>query len=261
MDIAKHQRWTISEKRKLCTNNTGKQWIIIAPVKAPTIQMLRYAKLQAWTLLIVEVKGTPETWQQEFSKLSEQSAAALPEQLSLLVFLDRQQQKNLGFASFFQGDKTSQSRNIGNLYAIMCGGEVIMEVEEDVERYDEAAEPVQYKDSGPLFQAHGDSISRLVNPYALFGQPEMWPRGFPLEAVSNATFEFRKVQHSAPHQESMYKPLIESSMVDDFPTTAAVLDFTQLAHTGASHCLLMPRFLQIRLLHCCGCLSCCALPA
>lgn len=206
---------------------------MIAPLKSPTIQMISYAKLQAWTLLIVELESTPQTWQQDFVSIWDESAAASSKQLPHLVFLDRQQQHNLGFASGAQGDINSQSRNIGSLYAIMCGAKLIVEVEESIEQKDAEAEPLQNIQSGPFPQALGDSASRLVNPYALYGHPQMWPRGFPLEAVSNATFEFRKVQQSAPHEEVGYKPLVRSALVDDYPTTAAALGLTQLSHTGA----------------------------
>lgn len=233
MNVAQHQARTLSERRQLCNNHIALQWIMIAPLKSPTIQMISYAKLQAWTLLIVELESTPQTWQQDFVSLWDESAAASSKQLPHLVFLDRQQQHNLGFASGAQGDIHSQSRNIGSLYAIMCGAKLIVEVEESIEQKDAEAEPLQNIQSGPFPQALGDSASRLVNPYALYGHPQMWPRGFPLEAVSNATFEFRKVQQSAPHEEVGYKPLVRSALVDDYPTTAAALGLTQLSHTGA----------------------------
>ena len=195
--------------------------------------MVRYAKLQAWTLLVVELESTPQTWQQDFDSLWRESAAIDSQPLPHLVFLDRQQQHNLEFASGVKEATNLQSRNIGNLYGIMCGAKVIVEVEESIEQKDAEAEPVQDISSGPFPQALGDSASRLINPYALYGHPEMWPRGFPVEAVSNATFEFRKVQQNAPHQEVIYKPLIRSALVDDYPTTAAALGLTQLAHAGA----------------------------
>lgn len=233
VNVAQHQPRTLSERRQLCNNHTALQWILVAPLNPPNIQMIRYAKLQTWTLLIVELESTPQTWQHVFDTLWNESAAAINKELPHLVFLDRQQQLNLQFASGALGDSNSQRRNIGSLYAIMCGAKVIVEVEESIEQKEADLQPVPDIQSGPFPQALGDSVSRLINPYALYGHPEMWPRGFPLAAVSDATFEFRKVQQSTPHQGVIYKPLIRSALVDDYPTTAAALALTQLAHTGA----------------------------
>ncbi|CAL8465877.1 g5413 [Coccomyxa elongata] len=237
---------TLSDRRQLCNNHTSLQWILVAPLKAPTIQMIRYAKLQAWILLIVELDNTPPTWQQDFNILWNELAAAGSTHVPHLIFLDRQQQHKLGFASALDGDGNIHSRNIGSLYAIMCGAKLIMEVEDSIEQKDAEAGPGQDIPSGPFPQALGDSASWLINPYALYGHPEMWPRGFPLGAVSNATFEFRKVQQPTPHDKVIYEPLIQSALIDDYPTTAGVLGLTQLAHTGPQDFYRTPKALAIQ---------------
>lgn len=235
VDVAVESKEDTLGWEEQCRGTAARQWIITAPLGPPTHQTVRYAMLELWTLLVVELEDTPQTWRQEFDKLWDESAAAGAGGLPNIVFLDRHAQQELGFASGGCNDSHSRSRNIGSLFAIVCGAEVIVEAEEGVELIKAAAQPpVQAADSGPFPQALGDPSSRLINPYALFGHPDIWPRGFPLAAISNATFEFRRVQQP-PNQGPHYKPLIQSILVDEHPATDAVLGLTELAHKGPQH--------------------------
>ncbi|EIE18580.1 hypothetical protein COCSUDRAFT_45356 [Coccomyxa subellipsoidea C-169] len=204
----------------------------MAPLGPPNSQMIRYAKLDSWALLVVELEGMPQNWRPAFDSLWEASAGAASQAPPNLVLLDRTTQQQLGFASGGCSDSKARSKNIGSLFAIMCGADVIIEAEEGVEHVEAAGQlPLQAAASGPFLQAFGDPSSRLINPYALFGHPEIWPAVFPPAAVSNATFEFRKVQQP-PDQDGSYRPLIQSALVNDYPATDAVLGLTLLAHKG-----------------------------
>ncbi len=230
--VAMQSQIKLPKGRQLCSNTAARQWVRMAPLGPPNSQMIRYAKLDSWALLVVELEGTPQNWRTAFDSLWEASAAGPSQAPPNLVFLDRTTQQQLGFASGGCSDSEARSKNIGSLFAIMCGADVIIEAEEGVEHVEAAGQlPLQAAASEPFLQALGDPSSRLINPYALFGHPEIWPAVFPPAAVNNATFEFRKVQQP-PDQDGPYQPLIQSALVDDYPATDAVLGLTQLAHKG-----------------------------
>lgn len=226
---AKSQSWTHS-----CMGTKAKQWVVMAPLLPPNSQAIRYATLDTWTLLVVELEGTPPNWRLDFDVLWDSSALAHNKTLPNLVFLDRQSQRQLGFASGSRGiTSNARSRNVGSLFAIKYGATVILEADESLEQKKGTAGEltVQPIDSGPFPQAQGDLGARIINPYGLFGHPDIWPAGFPLAAVANATFEFRSVQDTPPSEWSA-QPLMQLALVDDYPVTDAALRLTQEAHRG-----------------------------
>lgn len=204
-------------------NNTARQWVILAPKRPPGQQLLAYAAMPGWVLLVVELEATPDAWLDDFYAMWNAS------QPPALVFLDAASQQRLRFASHRQRRSSRARANLGFLYAIACGANIIFEAEEGVSF--EGQETLQHSfGAGPFAQAQGDDSSFLVNPYALYGRPGIFPPGFPLTAVRNATFEFRKVlAPKAAGYGFSSRPLIESILVDGNRKTAAVLQLTQPA--------------------------------
>jgi hypothetical protein len=202
----------------------------------PSQQSAAYAALPGWQLLVLELGATPQDWLQAFYQ---DWNATLPPSLT---YLNASSQQLLRFATSSEAGDSAR-RNAGALFAIACGAEIIYEAEEDVMLKDTAV--LEHAlEAGPFGQALGDPGSGVLNPYALFGHPEIWPPGFPIEAVKNATFEFRRVQYS--DQDRLLQPLIQTVLVDGNPDTAAALALAALAHKGSQEFYGEPRAIAVR---------------
>ncbi|KAK6740488.1 hypothetical protein RB195_008758 [Necator americanus] len=112
-------------------------------------------------------------------------------------FLSIEDQSKLGYRIHEILPRDSYARkNIGYLYAIKNGAEWIYDAgdditisESDLEKfaYSEETSGLRYgcrspgKDSEEISTAQSSIAEQLFNPYAFYGRPNIWPRGFPVE--------------------------------------------------------------------------------
>ena len=98
------------------------------------------------------------------------------------VFLGVEKQKTLGYRIHDLLPYKSYSRkNMGYLYAIQHGAKMIYETDDD-NSPTEGKITFYQKDSGKFLVYKTDSS--VVNPYEHFGQSTIWPRGYPLDFIS-----------------------------------------------------------------------------
>ena len=176
--------------------------------------------------MIVADEKTPKDWLQKLHSVwSRKSPPSL-------VFLSVEQQKELGYKILRVVPFKSYARkNIGYLFAIACGAQVIYETDDDNDLTQGMQLDYLTKNMRPDQISLGDEYSHTVNPYALFGRPDIWPRGFPLKAITNFTHEFRKVQHTADELWQA-EPLVQQGLADLDPDVDAIWRLTQPAQIG-----------------------------
>ena len=92
------------------------------------------------------------------------------------------------------------------------------------------------------FEARSDR--NVVNPYVYFGQPSMWPRGYPLDAIALNTPE-----PSYLKADSSVKPLIQQGLANGDPDVDAIFRLTRASKgqlirvefDGAAQPIALPR--------------------
>jgi len=118
-------------------------------------------------------------------------------------------------------------KNMGYLKAIQQGAEEIYETDDDNEIV-----------SGQLpnlergYYVYNSSGRSVVNPYAYFGYPSIWPRGFPLDQI-------RPEMQSEAFSRVAAKPLILQGLADKDPDVDAIF---RCACTFSSLCLCIMRW-------------------
>lgn len=216
------------------------RWIVITSINDPTTAVLNFASLAGWTSVIVADEKTPQDWLQHLHSVWKRKSPPS------LVFLSVEQQKKLGFHTLKVVPFKSYARkNIGYLYAIACGAKIIYETDDDNDltkgtQLDYLTETVR-----PEQISVGDVHSHTVNPYALFGRPDIWPRGFPLDAITNFTHEFRKVQHTNDELWQA-RPLVQQGLADLDPDVDAIWRLTQPAQIGRVRFGAQPKSVAIK---------------
>lgn len=153
----------------------SEKWIVVTTIHYPSNALKKLAALKDWRLVVVGDRKTPKDWQLENCE-----------------FLSIEKQQTLGYEIIPLLPENHYSRkNIGYLYALSQGAKVIYETDDDNELIDgipllsEEEELVEVSAEG----------KNAVNVFAYFGQPAVWPRGFPLEEIiDSGCFQAQPVQ-------------------------------------------------------------------
>ncbi len=107
-------------------------------------------------------------------------------------------------------------KNIGYLFAIEHGAKIIYETDDDNKPLDQLANFIYDPVTSGLMYNGG----HLFNPYRHFGQPTFWPRGYPLEHVTEkAALNYTLHVWRAP--------LIQQGLVNGDPDMDAVFRLTR----------------------------------
>lgn len=158
----------------LSTVENHDKWIVITTINEPTEAIFKFAALSAWKLVVVGDVGTPVDWN-----------------VPGVIFLPATMQQLLGYKISKRIPLKSYARkNVGYLFAIQHGAQVIYESDDDNILLNGRLVVHGEHSTGDVYQGH----SNTVNPYAQFGYRNMWPRGYPLDNIrgdsrENATFE------------------------------------------------------------------------
>jgi Protein of unknown function, DUF288. len=139
------------------------KWIVVTTINYPSAALKKLASLKDWQLVVVGDRKTPKDWQLENCE-----------------FLSIETQQTLDYEIIkFLPENHYCRKNIGYLYAISRGAKVIYETDDDNELID-----------GILILSDDDELVEVsvkdknsVNVFAYFGQPTVWPRGFPLDQI------------------------------------------------------------------------------
>ena len=105
---------------------------------------------------------------------------------------------------------------VGYLYAIDHGAKYIYETDDDNSALDGLL-GFRYEQFRGL-EMNCEPKSMFVNPYAYFGQPSVWPRGYPLEMISERSVTFNCSQFKITTD----MPLIQQGLVNGDPDVDAI---------------------------------------
>ncbi|CAF0910446.1 unnamed protein product [Brachionus calyciflorus] len=194
-----------------------KKYVILTSINNPTDQV-KYINdaLVDWCLIVVGDTKTPKNFSYKH-----------------LVYLDFDYQveylsKKYSILSKIP-TKSYVRKMIGYLYAIDLGAEFIYETDDDNAPDDGLFNFRFKKFLGLEFNCKLDSDDNLfINPYSYFGQPTVWPRGYPLERISN---EYKKHLYEC-NEYSVYMnsekvPLIQQGLVNGDPDVDAIYRLTR----------------------------------
>lgn len=152
-----------SETIQRKTRTTSKK-IILTSINHPTKAVQKFSELRDCQLIVVGDKKTPNDWGYEN-----------------VVFLSVDDQKKLGFDLAEELRFNHYSRkNIGYLYAIQYGAEVIIDTDDDNIPKDNWDIP----DFQEIYSTTPKNLG-FVNIYKHFSNMHIWPRGFPLDLVQS----------------------------------------------------------------------------
>ncbi len=141
------------------------KWIVVTTIQYPTSAVQKLAHLPGWRLVVVADKKTPSDWH-----------------LDNCVFLSVEDQQKLPYRIIKHLPWNHYSRkNIGYLYAIEHGASIIYETDDDNILLSNEIPYLPEKRVGAQYVTHPG----VINPYAHFGKPEVWPRGYPLTFINN----------------------------------------------------------------------------
>ena len=202
------------------------RWVVLAADAQPVSTPIDPEALTGWTILAVADSTTPDDWPQQLNEMW----SVMPEEL-LMVVLTMAEQNDLPFSVLEILPSTHARQNVGYLYAVACGAEVIYQSDYAGMRT-LGQLPNMLPDLASVQQTgSGAPDSHMVNPFALFGQTQVWPRGFPISAISNFTHEFRKVEvnRNTLSQKPLIQQGIASNTVDEVD---AVWRLTQHSSVG-----------------------------
>jgi hypothetical protein len=141
-------------------NQTKEKWIVVTSVNEPTEQIKFLANIDEFQLLVIGDRKTNMSWH-----------------WSNTIYLNIFEQETLNYKSFKTIPFNSYTRkNIGYLFAIQNGAKFIYDTDDDNKPIVNLNEYFNFKeyDYGLVFDEDAPSV---LNPYAHFGQPLIWPRG------------------------------------------------------------------------------------
>jgi hypothetical protein len=152
------------------------KYIVITSINNFSEVLEKYASMDGWKLILVGDRKGPEQIEDD-----------------RIIFLDIESQAKLGFAHYAYCPENHYARkNLGYLYAIAGGAEIIAETDDDNIPQKGWGEGISFKcDQLDVFDN-----TEFFNVYSEFHNSIVWPRGFPLEKILDAR-KARKLIQSA----------------------------------------------------------------
>lgn len=182
------------------------RWYIITSIHAPTADVLYTCALPDWTTVIVADRKTPE--------------AAWNNTDHGCVFLSISAQLALGYKITPLLPYNNYGRkNVGYLYALEHGALEIKDFDDDNRA---SSNDVLHYPGEPIARLDGARVGlRAANPYAFYGMPDIWPRGYPIKDVNRSRIPpIVGCPNNAP-QEGMEHPIMQG-IVDKDPDVDAL---------------------------------------
>lgn len=147
------------------SSTSPKKFLIVTSIFEPTAAVLAYAAMPDWQVVLVGDRKGPR-------------GVSDPR----ITFLDFERQQQLGFAYAAHCPENHYARkNLGYLYAIAQGAEVIAETDDDNLPLAGWGRTPDFSPAG-VRQATG---GRYFNAYGVFTDERVWPRGYPLREILN----------------------------------------------------------------------------
>jgi len=161
-----------------------KKFITITSINSPTEAIKKFSQIKDWQVIVVADLKTPVDWQLENVKiLTVDEQRSLPFETVKLLPWNHYSRKNLGY-----------------LYAIWQGAELLYETDDDNIPYESWSEffPIDLEAQTYI------SEEKFINAYSYFCDANIWPRGFPLTAIHHKNRgQTTKKTVSAPVQQGL----------------------------------------------------------
>jgi hypothetical protein len=146
------------------------KWVVVTTIHYPTAALRKLATLDGWRLVVVGDRKTPKDWHLDNCEF---------------ISIERQQELDYEIIKLLP-DNHYCRKNIGYLYAISQGAKIIYETDDDNELIGGIDLDVA--------TVALSSDKQALNVFAYFGQPGVWPRGFPLDQIGNAKYQVGEAQ-------------------------------------------------------------------
>ena len=168
----------VIKNRGVTVKNRGRhycrKWIVLTTVNNPT-EHVKYLNdgLNGWCVVVSGDEKTAPDWRYKnifFLSMSQQLEMAKEFEIILKIPLNSYLRKLTGY-----------------LFAMQNGAEFIYETDDDNSPLDGLYGFRYHTFRGIELASSGNSFT-FVNPYSYFGQTSMWPRGYPLELISESTY-------------------------------------------------------------------------
>jgi hypothetical protein len=143
--------------------NNYKRFIIITTIYPPTKAVENFSNLDDYLLIVVGDKKTPKEWYYK-------NAIYLP--------IDQQNNSSFSLNKFLPYNHYAR-KNLGYLYAIQLGAEIIVDTDDDNIPKGNWCLP----DFNGCYLMTSKDLG-FVNIYKSFTDTHIWPRGFPLDLVN-----------------------------------------------------------------------------
>ncbi|KAJ3342713.1 hypothetical protein HDU93_001285 [Gonapodya sp. JEL0774] len=146
------------------------KFIVVTSINPPTHTMRTLCHLPDWQGVVIGDSKSPQNWS---------------EGTCIFLSLERQQQLPYSVVSLIP-EKAYTRKNIGYLFAIHLGAQIIFDTDDDNLPVGPVWEFSSLKDaddkSYTVYNLEGGTI---LNPYSHFGRADIWPRGYPLEEINS----------------------------------------------------------------------------
>jgi hypothetical protein len=160
-----------------------KKAIVITTINPPRDEIYAYSKISDWQLICIGDKKSPKKWE-----------------VDKVIYLNPidQQKEFKNFSKIIPWNIYGR-KNIGYLHAIKNGAKIIAETDDDVFPYDNYPPTITKRKK--IKELSG---TKFINIYKYFTKSDCWPRGFPLELITNkAVIKENIKQVYAPIQNSV----------------------------------------------------------
>ena len=207
-----YEKPTIRRLKRKLTGLTSEKWVVVTTINAPTPSIHKLTELpEPWKIVIVGDKKTKnDDW-----KVFEGS--------NKLVFLSVETQEKLNYKTTKYIPYNSYTRkNIGYLYAIEHGAKEIYETDDDniFTTFDQL-----YNDFNFSKVSYAENnITNMINPYAYFGRPTVWPRGFRLSDIG---YDWSNKFYISTSEQITSKPLVYQGLANGDPDVDAIFRLTR----------------------------------
>ena len=194
---------------------TGAKWAVVTTIFQPTKNIQLLSQMQGWcTVIVADAKSLPAE-----NYLAQLGAA------SCVVYLSLHAQAELGYSILEHIPQNSFARkNIGYLFAMQHGAQVIYDTDDDNELTDQGL--LNLWALNTQVEAHFDWITVGSNPYPAFGAAHMWPRGLPLDQIKNAS---SSQQYSTVHRQKESICVVQS-LANEAPDVDAIYRLTHVEY-------------------------------
>jgi hypothetical protein len=195
---------------------TGAKWAVVTTIFQPTRTIQLLSQMQGWcTVIVADAKSLPA-----------ESYLAQLGTPSCVVYLSLPAQAELGYSILEHIPQNSFGRkNIGYLFAMQHGAQVIYDTDDDNEVTDQGL--LNLWTLGNDVEAHFDWVTVGSNPYPAFGAARVWPRGLPLDQIKNAS---SSRQYPTVHRQEEGEVCVVQSLANEEPDVDAIYRLTHFEY-------------------------------